>query len=128
EIRGERQRHLTRGVGSFVAYAWLSMVEERVRLRRAACEHEDKEDDSNQRWASHGQLPRKGAGGLDRAAEQRLADAARVDVVEIEVQLRDDADIGSTLPVDRDQRLDTDLEGVTDPQHPGIDGAGGQRP
>jgi uncharacterized protein YydD (DUF2326 family) len=43
---------------------------------------------------------------LNRTAEERLADAPRIDVVEIEVQLSDHADISAALPVDRNQRLD----------------------
>src|SRR6516162_4544018 len=69
-------------------------------------------------------LPRKRAGGLDGTAEDRLADAVRVDVVKIKVQLRNDADICSALPVDRYQRLNAELKLVADPKNTGADGAG----
>lgn len=45
---------------------------------------------------------------------------ARVDIIEVRVQLRDDADIAAALAVDRDQRLDVELEGVADPDHAGL--------
>jgi hypothetical protein len=59
------------------------------------------------------------------AAKYRLADSIRIEVVEIEMQLRDNADIAAAFPVDRDQRLDAELKHITDPDHTGIDGAGG---
>src|SRR5258705_3675653 len=52
---------------------------------------------------------------LDGAAEQRFAGAAGV-----EVQLRDDA-VAAAWAIDRDQRLDVELEGVADPNHAGTD-------
>src|SRR6266404_2377058 len=70
-------------------------------------------------------IPWKRACGLDIVAKDRPADAVRIDVIEIQMQLRDHPDIGAALPVDRDQRLDGDLKGISDPDHPGIDGAGG---
>ncbi len=39
------------------------------------------------------------------------------------MQLRDHPDIGAALPVDRDQRLDGDLKGASNPDDAGIDGA-----
>src|SRR6202790_3646681 len=68
-------------------------------------------------------IPCKGACGLHGAAEDRRADAARIDVVEVQMQLRDHPDIGAALPVDRDQCLERDLEGAADPDDAGIDGA-----
>lgn len=59
---------------------------------------------------------------LDGAAEQRFAGAAGVDVIEVKVQLRDDA-VAAAWAIDRDQRLDVELEGVADPNHAGTDGA-----
>ena len=49
---------------------------------------------------------------LDGAAEQRFAGAAG----------RDDA-VAAAWAIDRDQRLDVELEGVADPNHAGTDGA-----
>ena len=46
---------------------------------------------------------------LGQVAEDRLADPARIDVVEEKVQLRDYPDVGAALPVDRYQRLDVRL-------------------
>src|SRR5437016_14314594 len=69
-------------------------------------------------------IPWKGAGRLNRPAEDGPAYAARIDVVEIIVQLRDHADIAAALAVDRDQRLDAELERVADPNDARIDGAG----
>jgi hypothetical protein len=43
------------------------------------------------------------------------------------VDLRDGSDTAAARPVDRDHRLHADLEFVADPDHAGIDGAGGQR-
>lgn len=59
---------------------------------------------------------------LDGAAEQRFAGAAGVDIIEVKVQLRDDA-VAAAWAIDRDQRLDVELEGVADPNHAGTDGA-----
>src|SRR5437764_5183595 len=68
-------------------------------------------------------IPCKSTCRLHRVAENRLADPARVDVVEIEVQLCDNTEIGPTLPVDGNQRFDTELEGLPNPDDPGVDGA-----
>src|SRR5258705_12157663 len=57
---------------------------------------------------------------LDGAAEQRFAGAAGVDIIEVKVQLRDDA-VAAAWAIDRDQRLDVELEGVADPNHAGTD-------
>src|SRR5581483_10514415 len=100
--------------------ARLRMVQERMRMRRTGSEHKQERSDCDQGTTSHGQLPLKGACRLDRAAKQRLTDSLRIYVIEIEVQLRDDADIAAALAVDGDQRFDADLERVADPQHPGI--------
>src|ERR1700686_2765099 len=70
-------------------------------------------------------VPWKGACWLDIVAKDRPADAVRIDVIEVEVQLRDRPDIGAALPVDRDQSLDGDLKCISDPDHPRIDSAGG---
>src|SRR5258708_33916558 len=67
----------------------------------------------------------KRACGLHRAAEDWLADPARIDVVEVEVQLRDHADIRPALPVDWNEGLNADLESVSDPEKAGIDGPRG---
>src|SRR5580704_4426614 len=56
-------------------------------------------------------------------AEQRPADSPREHIVEVEVQLRDGADAGAARPIDRDDRLDPDLEIIADPDHAGIDRA-----
>src|SRR5665647_2855138 len=73
-------------------------------------------------------IPRKEFCGLPGVAEDRLADATWVDVIEIEVQLCDHTDIGAALPVDRYQRLDAKLKAISDPYHTGIDGARRRRP
>src|SRR5436305_12639129 len=62
---------------------------------------------------------------VDGRAEDRLSDRCRENVVEIEVQLRHRADAGAARAVDRDDRLERDLEVVPDPDHPRIDRAGG---
>ena len=48
---------------------------------------------------------------LDGAAEQRFVGAAGVDIIEVKVQLRDDA-VAAAWAIDRDQRLDVELGGV----------------
>src|SRR6516164_7410462 len=60
----------------------------------------------------------------DGATKDRLADGGWEQVVEIEMQLRDHPDAGSTLAVDRDDSFDSDLEVVAHPEHARIDGAG----
>src|SRR5260370_10927711 len=62
--------------------------------------------------------------GSDGAAEDRLADRGGEQVVEIDVQLRQRADIASAVAVDRNDRLQPDLEVIADVDHAGIDGAG----
>src|SRR4051812_7695988 len=72
-------------------------------------------------------VPRKWGCGLGGTAEDRLADPSRIDGVEVEVQLRDHADIGTALPIDWNEGLNTELEFVSSPDETGIDGAGCQR-
>src|SRR5229473_7904255 len=60
----------------------------------------------------------------DGAAEDRLADRGGEQVVEIDVQLRQHADIASAVAVDRNDRFEPDLEVIADPDHARIDGAG----
>src|SRR5262249_23904721 len=60
-----------------------------------------------------------------RAAEQRPSDRVREYIVEIEVQLDHAADAGAACGIDRDDRLEPDLEGVGGEDHAGIDRAGG---
>src|SRR5580704_6539934 len=56
-------------------------------------------------------------------AEQRPADSPRENIVEVEVQLRDGADAGAARAIGRDDRLDPDLEIVSDPDHARIERA-----
>src|SRR5947209_2664114 len=72
-------------------------------------------------------VPRKWDCGLSGIAEDRLADPTRIDGVEIEVQLRDDADIRPALPVDWNKGFNADLEFVSSPDEAGIDGTCRQR-
>src|SRR5947209_18976966 len=65
----------------------------------------------------------KVSSGLSRVAKDRLADPARIDVVEIEVQLPDHPDIGAALAVDGYQCLEPNLKGSAYPDDTGIDGA-----
>src|ERR1700679_316741 len=65
------------------------------------------------------------AGKSRRAAEQRLSDRGREHVVEIKVQLPENADAGAAGAVHRHLRFETDLEVATDPDHARIDRAGG---
>src|SRR3954453_7453738 len=71
-------------------------------------------------------VPRKWDCGLSGIAEDRLADPTRAEGVEIEVQLRDDADISPALPVDWNKGFNADLEFVSNPDETRIDGAGRQ--
>src|SRR3954447_13191491 len=71
-------------------------------------------------------VPRSWDCGLGDIAEDRLADPTRIDGVEIEVQLRDDADIGPALAVDWNKGFKAELEFVPDPDETRIDGAGRQ--
>jgi len=50
----------------------------------------------------------------------------RIDIIEIEMQLGDDADIAAALLVDRNQRLDPELKGAGGVDRAGIDGPRGQ--
>ena len=49
------------------------------------------------------------ARGLDGAAEQRFVDTAQVDIIEVKVQLRNEADLAAALTIDQDQPLDVEL-------------------
>ena len=49
----------------------------------------------------------------------------REHVVEIKMQLPEDADAGAAGAIDRHLRLEADLEIAADPDHARIDGAGG---
>ena len=60
-------------------------------------------------------------------AKQRPPDGGREDVVEIKMQLAENADAVATCPVDRELRLQPDLEIATDPDHTWINGAGGKK-
>src|SRR5579872_359678 len=71
--------------------------------------------------SSKGQLT-----GTRRSAEQWLSDAPREHVVEIEMQLSNDPNAGAALAVDRDHRLQPDLEITSDPDDAGVDGASGR--
>src|SRR3984893_721728 len=57
--------------------------------------------------------------------EQRAADTVGEDIIEIEVQLGDDADILSTGPCRRNDRLDAELHRLPRPDDPGVDCADG---
>src|SRR5215468_1674467 len=58
-----------------------------------------------------------------RAAEQRPADTPGENVVEVEMQLRHQTHTGAAGAVDGNDRLDTDLEVVADPDDAGVDRA-----
>src|SRR5207245_11766463 len=72
---------------------------------------------------------RPGGGAAPRGlgasvAEQRAPERRREEVVQIEVELRTDADVFPCIGVDRHHRLDADLEVSPRPDDPRIDGAG----
>src|ERR1700745_4098318 len=58
------------------------------------------------------------------STEQRLSERAREDVVEIEVELPDRPDAGAARVIDRNDRLEADLEVASDPDHARTDRAG----
>src|SRR5260370_9703720 len=66
--------------------------------------------------------------GSDGAAEDRLADRGGEQVVAIDVQLRQRADIASAVAVDRNDRPQPDLQVIANVAHPGMDGPGGPQP
>src|SRR5207244_12607146 len=65
--------------------------------------------------------------GWRGVAEDRSTDPSRIDVVEIEMQLRDHADIRPALPVDWNEGFDSYLKGISHPDETRIDGAGRHR-
>src|SRR5258708_5424678 len=76
------------------------------------------------RWSDCAWLTSERSCGSDGAAEDRLADRGGEQVVEIDVQLRQRTDIASAVTIDRNDRLEPDLEVIADVDHAGIDGAG----
>src|SRR6202521_5956110 len=71
-------------------------------------------------------LPSKGqfAGRGRGAPEQWLSNGGREHVVEIQMQLAENADPAATFPVDGDHGLQSDLEIASDPDYTGVDGSG----
>src|SRR5215813_10907344 len=62
-------------------------------------------------------------GGAERPVERCPREDLRRDIVQIEVDLGDDPDVLAGGAVDRDHRLDSELEIAPEPDDAGIDGA-----
>src|ERR1041385_3647937 len=60
-----------------------------------------------------------------RPAEDRCTERMREDVVDVEMQLRGDADVVPGGAINGNDRLDAKLHGLSRPQEARVDGAGG---
>src|SRR5579863_10055533 len=91
-------------------FAWVAPFRAMIRYRFSEKDH----------------APSKIFGGRGRGtADERLSDRLREHVVEIEMELAEHADTAAARAVDRNDRLDTDLEIASDPDNARIDRAGG---
>ena len=90
------------------------MVQKRVRVRCEWRAQKGKQTDERAQ-ATHRLIPL--LRGAVLGTDQRPPDRRRKDIVEIQVQLRQNADAGPTGMVYRHDRFETDLEIASDPDH-----------
>ena len=122
QVLRERQRNLVWGGRHRTSDQRVRMVEEGVGLRGRgyqgyeyrSCNRDRRSHDPSPLEV---ELSRRGAS----AAEERLSDCAREHIVEIKMQLSNDADAGPTLSIDRDNCLETHLKISADPDHTRVD-------